>query len=77
MIAIALLAQRFHVQITMDFDPILVNFERHRPDQPQGAVLIRKHADDMGSALRLLVDPLEHVRAFEMFVVLSWPPVKG
>ena len=31
----------------------------------------------MGSTFKLLVKPLEHIGAFEVFVVLSGQPVKG
>ena len=68
---LTLFAKHFHVQVAVGFDPVLVDFDRQRTDQPQGAVLIGKDSDDMGAAFELLVDPLEHVRAFEMFVVLS------
>ena len=64
-------------KVTVGFDPVLVNFDRQRPDQPQGALLIAKDADDMGAALEPLVDPLKPVRAFEMFAVLSRQTVKG
>ena len=64
-------------KVTVGFDPVLVNFDRQRPDQPQGALLIGKDADDMGAALEPLVDPLKPVRAFEMFAVLSRQTVKG
>ena len=63
--------------MTLGFDPVLVNFDRQRPDQPQGALLIGKDADNMGAALEPLVDPLKPVRAFEMFAVLSRQTVKG
>ena len=47
----ALFAQHFHVQITVGFDPVLVDFDRQSPDQPQGALLIGEDADDMGSSM--------------------------
>lgn len=46
----ALFAQHFHVEVTVGFDPVLVNLDRQRTDQPQGAVLIGKDSDDVGSA---------------------------
>ena len=35
------------------------------------ALLIREDSDDMGVALKLLIDPLEHIGALKMFVMLS------
>ena len=72
-----MLAKHFHIQVAMGFNPILVDFDRMRPNEPQAALLIRKDSNDMSAAFKLLIDPLEHVRAFEMFVVLSWQAVKG
>ena len=46
----ALFAQHFHVEVTVGFDPVLVNLDRQRTDQPQGAVLIGKDSDGVGSA---------------------------
>jgi hypothetical protein len=43
-------------KVTVGFDPVLVNFDRQRPDQPQGALLIGKNADDVGAALEPLVE---------------------
>ena len=54
-----------------------MDFDRKRPDQSQGAFLIREDADDMGSTFELLVKPLEHIGALEMLVVLSGQPVKS
>jgi hypothetical protein len=45
-----LFTQHFHVEVTVGFDPVFVDFDRQRPDQPQGAVLIGKDSDDVGSA---------------------------
>jgi hypothetical protein len=35
-----LLAKHFHVQVTVSFDPVLVDFDRQSSDQAQGALLI-------------------------------------
>ena len=74
---LTLFAKHFHVQVAVGFDPILVDFDRQRPNQPQAALLIGKDADDMGAAFELLIDPLEHVGALKMLVMLSRQPVKG
>ena len=68
---LTLFTKHFHVQVTMGFNPILVDFDRQRTNEPQAALLIRKDSNDMGSAFELLVKPLEHVGAFEMFVMLT------
>ena len=48
-------AQRFHVEVTVGFDPILVDFDGKGAYEPQGTLLVGKDADDMGAALDLLV----------------------
>ncbi len=70
-------AKHFHVQVTVGFDPVFVDFDRQRPNEPQSAFLVRKDSDDMGSTLELLIKPLEHIGAFEMFMMLSRQSVKG
>ena len=47
----ALFAQHFHVEVTVGFDPVLVDLDRESPDEPQRALLVGKDADDMGAAL--------------------------
>ena len=42
-----------------------------RPNEPQAALLIRKDSNDMSAAFKLLIDALEHIRIFKMFVMLS------
>jgi hypothetical protein len=66
-----LFAKHFHVEVAMILDPILVDFDRERPDQTQSAFLVGEDADDMGAALELLVDAFEHIGALEMLVVLA------
>ena len=51
----ALFAQHFHVEVAVGFDPVLVDFDRQRPDQAQSAFLIWEDANDMGAAFELLV----------------------
>ena len=41
------LAQIVHVQITMLLEPVLVGFDRQRPDQPQATLAIGKDAHDV------------------------------
>ena len=74
---LTLFAKHFHIQVAVGFDPILVDFDRQRTNEPQAALLIRKDSDDMGAAFELLIDPLEHIGALKMFVVFSRKPVKG
>jgi hypothetical protein len=66
-----LLAKRFHVEVTVGFDPVLMDFNCERSNESQGAFLIGENANDMGAAFDLLVESLKHIGAFEMFVVLS------
>ena len=69
-----LFAKHFHVEVTVGFDPILMDFDRQRPDESQHALLAGKDANDM---LDLLIEPLKHIGAFTMFVVFSGQPIKG
>jgi hypothetical protein len=64
-----LFAKHLHVQVTVGFDPILVDFDRQCSDQPQQLCSLG-NSDDMGAAFELLVDPLEHIGTLKMFVVL-------
>ena len=68
---LTLFAKHFHIQVAVGFNPILVDFDRQRPNEPQAALLIRKDSNDMGAAFKLLIDPLEHIGALKMFVMLS------
>ena len=67
----ALFAQGFHVEVTVGFDPVLVDLDGEGADEPQRTLLVGKDADDMGAPLDLLIEPLKHIGAFEMFVMLS------
>ena len=53
---LTLFAKHFHIQVAVGFDPILVDFDRQRTNEPQAALLIRKDSDDMGAAFELLID---------------------
>ncbi len=61
----------------MGFDPVLVDLDGESSNEPQGTLLVGKDANDMGAALDLLIEPLKHIGAFEMFVVLSRQSVEG
>jgi hypothetical protein len=74
---LTLLAKRFHVEVAVGFDPVFVDFDSECPNESQSALLIREDANDMSSALNLLIESLEHIGALEMFVVFSGKPVKG
>ena len=66
-----MLAKHFHIYVAVGFNPILVDFDRQRPNEPQAALLIRKDSNDMSAAFKLLIDPLEHIGTFKMFMMLS------
>jgi hypothetical protein len=51
---LTLFAKHLHVEISVGFNPILVDFDRQRADQSQRALLVGKDADDLGAALNLL-----------------------
>lgn len=75
-VGFALISQGFHVQVAVRLDPPLVDLHGQSPDQPQAAGLVGEDADDVCASLELLVDPLEHVGALEVFVVLARQTVK-
>jgi hypothetical protein len=49
-----------------------VGFDTERADQPQTALSIREDADNVGAAFDLLVQPLQHIGALQVLVVLAW-----
>ena len=61
----------------MGLNPAFVDFNCERPDQAQSAFLVGEDANDMGAALKFLINAFEHIGALEMLVVLSGQPVKG
>ena len=61
---LTLFAKHLHVQVTVGFDPILVDFDRERPNEPQRALLVGKDSNDMSAALDLLI---ESARAYWCF----------
>src|SRR4029077_9683285 len=73
----ALFAQHFHVEVTVGFDPVLMDLDSESSNEPQRALLVGKDANDMGAALDLLIESLQHIGAFEMLVVSSRQSVEG
>jgi hypothetical protein len=61
----------------MLLEPVLVGLDRQCPHQPQAALAIGEDAHDMGATPNFLVEALQHVGRFEMFMVLPRQPVKG
>jgi hypothetical protein len=64
-----LFPQQIRVQITAALHPFLVLFSRHGPHQPQTTGLAGKNPHHQGAPLDLLVEALQQVRAFQMFVM--------
>lgn len=50
--------------------PFVVGFEQHSSDQADDAVFVREDADDIGTALDLLVQALQRIRAVKFGAVL-------
>jgi hypothetical protein len=71
------LVQVVHVEVAMLFEPVLMGFDCQRPHQPQAALGIGEDPHDVGAALDLLVEALEHVGRFEMLMVLARQPVES
>ena len=46
----ALFAQHLHVEVTVGFDPVLMDLDGKSANEPQSALLIGKDADDIGTA---------------------------
>jgi hypothetical protein len=45
-----LFAKHLHVEILVGFNPVLVDLDRQRTNEPQAALLIRKDSNDMSAA---------------------------
>src|SRR6185312_10583547 len=45
--------------------------------QPQATLRVRKDPNDMGPALELLIEPLEHIGAFEVFMMFLGEAVRS
>ena len=61
----------------MGLEPTFVDLDRQRPDQPQATLRVRKDSNDMGPAFELLIEPLEHIGAFEVFMMFLGEAVKS
>ena len=68
---LALLAKGFHVEITVGFDPVLMDFDGEGSNESQSTFVVGENPNDMGAAFDLLIEPLKPIGAFKMFVVLS------
>jgi hypothetical protein len=73
----SLFAKHFHIQIAMGLDPAFMDFDYEGPDQAQSAFLVGEDANNMGAALKFLINAFEHIGTLEMLVVLPGQPVKG
>ena len=71
------LSEVVHIEIAVTFKKVLVDLDAQCADQAQTALRIGKNPHDMGAALDLLVQPLQHVRSLQMLVVLARQPVEG
>jgi hypothetical protein len=54
-----------------------VCLDGERPDEPQAALLVGEDPHDMGAALDLLIEPLEHVGALHVLMVLARQPIES
>lgn len=65
-------ASMFRVPVLL----MIMGFDRQGPHQPEAAFRVGKDPHDVRPALQLLVRPLQHVRRFQMLVMLR-PPVEA
>jgi hypothetical protein len=72
-----LFGQRFHIEVTMGLQPTFMDLDRERPDKPQATLRVRKDPNDMGPALEFLIEPFEHIGAFEVFMMFLGQSVKS
>jgi hypothetical protein len=64
-----------HVQVTGAVEPVLVGLDRQRSYQSQAARHVGEDPHDMGAPFDLLVQALEHVGRFHVFVMGERQPV--
>jgi hypothetical protein len=69
----ALFAQHLHVEVTVGFDPVLVDLDGESANESQGTLLVGKCGRDRAT----LTERLKDVHASEMFVTLSWQAIEG
>jgi hypothetical protein len=72
-----LFAEGFHVEVTMGFDPVLVDLDGESANESQSTLLVGEDANDMGAALNHMIESLKHVGAFEMLVMFSRQPIES
>ena len=61
----------------MGLQPTFMDLDCERPDQPQATLRVRKDTNDVGPALELLIEPFEHIGAFEVFMMFLGQSVKS
>ena len=61
----------------MLLEPVLVGLDGERSHEPQTTFAIGKGAHDVGTALDLLMEALQHVGRFEMLMMLTRQRVKS
>jgi hypothetical protein len=65
-----LFAKHFHIQVARSLYPAFVDFDCECPNQAQSAFLVGEDANNMGAALKFLINAFEHIGTREMLVVL-------
>jgi hypothetical protein len=74
---LALFPQQVHVEIAGALDPSLVRFGAKRAHQAQAAGRVREDANHPRAPSDLLVQPLQHVGALQVLVMLARRAVEG
>jgi hypothetical protein len=64
-----LFGKRLHVEVSVCLEPKFMDLNGKGPDQARATLRIGKDADDVGTALELLVEPFQHVGAFQVLVM--------
>jgi len=67
--ALQVVAEQVHVEVAILVDPFLVGFDGQGLNEAQAARLVGEDAHEEGAALDFLVEPLQQVGRFEVFVV--------
>ena len=66
---LAMLLQEIHVQVTRRFNPVFVRLDGQRADQAQTTVRIRKDPHHECPPFDFFVQPLQHIRRLQVFVM--------
>ena len=66
---LAILLQEIHVQVTRRFNPVFVRLDGQRADQAQTTVRIRKDPHHQRPPFDFFVQPLQHIRRLQVFVM--------